>query len=398
MRPPLPGQESERPHGTYWLSPLMNDQYWSYVTAATYWLLILFWALILRYYAREYRALRRLSPLLGVLLAVIFIDGFRTLVESVYFGTWYTARTGLLPRHLHSVLAEPQFVVLPKLVNVAAAGVILVVMVRSWLPAIEVEIRRQREVERLYEELREAQAAKESLTRMLVHDMRTPLTNLLTGIRTKQILPDPEVQKELLSAASRGGERLLHMVNELLDVQRMQGGEMPLQRAAVALEQLVRDACDEVAELADERRVRLLSQVQPVNIQVDADLIRRVLVNLIANAIRYSPEGAAIRVGGTAEGTAVRVTVADEGPGIAAEHRERIFQPFYQVQAHTVGRAGHTGLGLAFCRLAVEAHGGTIGVDSEPGRGSTFWFRLPIKPVGEENDGVRMPAADPGGR
>jgi signal transduction histidine kinase len=361
----------------------VGDLYWSYVTAATYWLLIVFWAIILGYYAREYRQVRRLSPLLTVLIVVVFIDGTRSLVESIYFGIWYTARTGLIPRHLHSVLAEPQYVVIPKLLNLIAAGVILIVLVRTWLPNIEKEILRQKEVERLYEDLRRAEAAKESLTRMLVHDMRTPLTNLLTGLRTAQVLPDPEIRQELTDGALRGGERLLGMVNELLDVQRMRDGQMPLHRERVTPSSLVADVREEVQELAQDAGVTLREELAGATMGVDRDVMRRVLVNLVANAIRYSPRGGEIRITAVEEGSWLRLSVTDQGPGIAAEHRERIFQPFYQVPA--AGRTG-TGLGLAFCQLAVEAHGGTIGVESEPGQGSTFWVRLP---GGEVKDGVR---------
>ncbi len=112
--------------------------------------------------------------------------------------------------------------------------------------------------------------------------------------------------------------------------------------------------------------------------RADSELLRRILVNIIGNAIKFSPEGGAIRVSVRAEHRSVRVMVTDQGPGIPAEYHDKIFDKFGQVESRQTGRKYSTGLGLAFCKMAVEAQGGRIGLDSEIGAGSTFWFTLPI--------------------
>jgi signal transduction histidine kinase len=115
-----------------------------------------------------------------------------------------------------------------------------------------------------------------------------------------------------------------------------------------------------------------------VTAQVDRDLVSRVIQNLLANALKFTPARGSVRVTVVQGTDVVRVEVADSGPGIAPADRERIFEKFGQVSARAEGRQyASTGLGLAFCKLAVESHGGCIGVDSEEGEGSTFWFTLP---------------------
>jgi signal transduction histidine kinase len=355
----------------------MTDLHWSYITAGIYWLLVLCWAAIAYSCAREYPSFRRINPLVGVLVLIILVDGARTLVESVYFAIWYTGRTPLLPLSIHTQLSEPQILLLPKLVNLAAAALILVLLARRWLPNIQKELEHHRQVQRLYGELRMAEAARENLSRMLVHDMRVPLTNLLTGLRTAQTLEDPLARQEINEVAIRGGERLLHMINELLDTQRLEHGDLPLQRARVPAARIVEEALAEVSEIAGDRGVRLEQSASELAMDVDPSLLRRVLVNLLANAIRFSPPGGTVTISAVLAGGTACLSVTDQGPGVPEEERERIFEPFYQLDLPGAGRVG-SGLGLAFCRLAVDAHGGTIRIDPVPGAGSRFTVVLPV--------------------
>src|SRR3990172_10995454 len=112
----------------------MTNEQLIYWTAAVYWLLVVFWSAIVVFYLRQYWRLRKLSPLLQVLLIVVIIDGTRTLIESLYFGVWYTARTGLLPERLYRILAEPQYLVLPQMLTLLSALIIILVILRKWLP------------------------------------------------------------------------------------------------------------------------------------------------------------------------------------------------------------------------------------------------------------------------
>lgn len=374
----------------------MTDLHWSYLAAVVYWLLATCWLAIVIGYAREYRRLRQASPLFGALILVIWLDGARTLIESLYFGLSYTARTPLLPYRLHETLADPQWVLYPKLTALAAATAILVVMRRGWFPNLARELERQRELERVNRQLREAQAARDTLTRMLVHDMRTPLTNLLTGLRSARTLEDPETEREVLHMALRGGERLLRMVDELLDLQRLENGRMPIHLAAVPLTACFARVVEEVCELAEERQLHLVVSPpgKPV-VQADPELLHRTLVNLVANAVRHSPRGGTVLLGAAPAEEWVRLFVSDEGPGVPPALRERIFEPFFQAEeSGTALSRGHSGLGLAFCRLAAEAQGGRIGVEDAPGGGARFWLLLPAAPAASAEEAVPGSAAN----
>jgi signal transduction histidine kinase len=154
----------------------------------------------------------------------------------------------------------------------------------------------------------------------------------------------------------------------------MGAGEMKLQREPCDLDALTRAVLATTQPLPGNRTVTLDAPESCLTVTADVGLIRRVLQNLLSNALKYTPVGGDVRIVITPSHSEVRVAVTDTGPGIAPEYHQRIFEKFGQVEDRT-NRVG-TGLGLAFCKLAVEAHGGRIGVESEVGKGSTFWLAL----------------------
>jgi signal transduction histidine kinase len=168
---------------------------------------------------------------------------------------------------------------------------------------------------------------------------------------------------------------MLSMLGSILDVARMGAGEMKLRREPCDLGDLVRAVAAAAGPLPDGRTLTLDASGPSFALAADVGLVRRVIQNLLGNALRYTPAGGDVRVVVTPSDGEIRVAVIDTGPGIAPENQRRIFEKFGQVEERK-DRVG-TGLGLAFCKLAVEAHGGRIGVDSELGKGSTFWFTLP---------------------
>lgn len=222
---------------------------------------------------------------------------------------------------------------------------------------------------------------RDDLTHLIVHDLRTPLTSVLSGIKTLEVAGElSETQRELLTMAIRGGETLLGMINDLLDVSKMEGGSLPLTRTPTAPAALVEHACEQVRALAEERDLDLLVDVSPElpSVDVDQDLMIRTLVNLVGNACKYTPGGGSITVRASVDGSRhVMFEVTDTGVGIPEEAQERIFEKFGQVEDRRAGQRASTGLGLTLCKLAVEAHGGRIWVRSAPGEGSTFGFTVP---------------------
>jgi signal transduction histidine kinase len=243
--------------------------------------------------------------------------------------------------------------------------------------------RANRELEENYARLKELESLRDSLVHMVVHDLRTPLTSLTGGLQTLERLGElnPE-QREFLQIAVQGGETLLGMINDLLDISKLEDGSLPLDlselNAAEAAEQAVR----QVAPLAREKDLTLVAapSLPLPAIRADGDMLRRVLVNLLGNAVKFTPPGGTISLAVQPHGSdACLFSVSDTGEGIPEEAFDRIFEKFGQVESRKGGRRNSTGLGLTFCRMAVEAHGGRIWVESALGKGSTFYFTIPAR-------------------
>jgi signal transduction histidine kinase len=221
---------------------------------------------------------------------------------------------------------------------------------------------------------------KNDLVATVAHEFRTPLTSLRMAIHLcleQAVGPLTEKQSDLLYAARDDCERLQRIVDELLDLAKIQGGRIQLHRRRVAPRALVQEAADAQRSVAAERHVELTTDVAPAlpELDVDPERLQLVFANLLSNAIRHSPAGAAVRVRGTSANGTVRFEVSDQGPGIPDEQRNVIFEKFVQ----GAGSPGAAGLGLSIAREIVTAHGGQIGVDSQLGHGSTFWFTMPVE-------------------
>ena len=240
------------------------------------------------------------------------------------------------------------------------------------------ELRRQkRALQESYERLKELEHLRDNLTHMIVHDMRSPLTMILMSLGLLAATPPPEASdfSGILQTARQGAATLAGMVTQLLDISRLEASQMPLQKTECDLVKTVQSAIDSLGVSVEARHLRLLAPA-PVTALGDVDILRRIVNNLLGNALKFTPQDGEIAVSITRETAAARVAVTDNGPGITAEDHQKIFEKFGQAQAGK--EKGGSGLGLTFCKLAVEAHGGRIGVLSEVGQGSTFWFTLPL--------------------
>ncbi|MGQ9487069.1 MAG: sensor histidine kinase [Armatimonadota bacterium] len=221
----------------------------------------------------------------------------------------------------------------------------------------------------------------EELMHFIIHDLRAPLTNVLTGLQTLRQMRDgrmDESEQEMLDMALISSNRMLTLINSLLDLPRLEHRKMPVQTQEVSIDELVNNSLAIVALWASQNRVRIIYEADPeVNTVVaDTDITTRVLVNLLSNALKYSPPDSTItvRVRASDEGM-VTFSVTDEGPGIPPEWVEKVFDKYAQVEARKEGAS--TGLGLTFCQLAVEAQKGRIWIESEVGKGTTVLFTLP---------------------
>ena len=239
--------------------------------------------------------------------------------------------------------------------------------------------RQKKELQEGYERLQRLERLRDNLVHMIVHDMRSPLTVLQLTLETLgfHIPPGDAEAAALLSGAQAGAGSLAAMVTQVLEVSRLEAGQMPVNRTAGDLAEISRSVLGEFLPLAGRRSLRLTSS-GPVRAEFDAHLIRRALANLVHNAIKFTADHGEIRIDVGREGNAACLSVSDNGQGIDPEHHGRIFEKFGQAP-DPKNRTG-TGLGLAFCRLAAEAHGGRIGVTSAKGSGSTFSLTIPCLP------------------
>jgi two-component system phosphate regulon sensor histidine kinase PhoR len=232
-------------------------------------------------------------------------------------------------------------------------------------------------------ELRRLQRIRSEFIDNLSHELRTPLTTI--RLLTETLNQDLErgatparIEDKVKKIDVETGH-LVQMVNELLDLSRIEGGAARLHLEPVDLADLVRGALDRLRTFAERQQVSLASTIEPELPRVAGDLERldQLLVNLLHNAIKFSPPGAHVTVGAQAADGVVTVTVADEGMGIPAADLDRVFERFYKVDKARQRGMGGTGLGLSIARHIVEGHGGRIWVESEEGRGATFFFTLP---------------------
>jgi PAS domain S-box-containing protein len=239
-------------------------------------------------------------------------------------------------------------------------------------------IERRKEQEALYDKLKALDKVKNDLTNMIVHDLRTPLTSLLAGLQSLQV---SEEDKEILDISLLGGNTLLGMINNLLDISKMEEGSMSLEKTEFVLSNLVEGALTQVAWLADDKGLTLQTEIPPSIglILADVEKLKRVVVNLVGNAVKFTPAGGQVTVTALRDAVSNEITIGvrDTGEGVPKEAFGRIFEKFEQVSTRKAGKAMSTGLGLTFCKLVVEAHGGKIWVESEMGIGSTFFLTLP---------------------
>jgi signal transduction histidine kinase len=218
---------------------------------------------------------------------------------------------------------------------------------------------------------------RDDLTHMVVHDLRNPLSVIFGYLDLIESQPLADTTREFATLVRMSAEELRRMISAILDVSKIAAGEMALHCEPCDLALLIRSVLATTRPLQGNRTVTLDARDPSPSIMADSSLLRRVLQNLLSNALRYTPSGGAVRMSLTPSSSDVRVSVSDTGPGIAPENHQRIFDKFGQVE-DLCNRTG-TGLGLTFCKLAIEAHGGRIGVESVVGKGSTFWFTLPLQ-------------------
>ncbi|MBX9689104.1 MAG: PAS domain S-box protein [Candidatus Obscuribacterales bacterium] len=230
-------------------------------------------------------------------------------------------------------------------------------------------------------ERKQIERIKKQFLAMISSDLKTPLSSISASVSVliselKDTMPKMAVDK--LDMAKKNVLRLLGLVNDLLQITEMDTGNLEIRKENNNIEEVLRRSMQDVEAIADKQKVKLHLVSLPGDWYVDPNRIMQVLVNLLSNAIKFSPENGIVTLSAERQGDYVLCKVIDQGRGVPESHKSAIFEKFKQVEAADGKRKSGTGLGLPICKQIVEEHGGIIGVESSEGKGSTFWFRVPI--------------------
>ncbi|MCA9802240.1 MAG: CHASE3 domain-containing protein [Cyanobacteria bacterium HKST-UBA02] len=224
---------------------------------------------------------------------------------------------------------------------------------------------------------------------MVSHELRTPLTSikgslgLLAGGKGGELSAKAS---RLVSMGLRECDRLIRLINDILDIRKIEAGKMELSLKPLDASSLVHDTIEALSAYAQDHQVSLVDGSKRCpRINADRDRVVQVLTNLVSNAVKFSPEGSSVTLTSEKNDGMVRFSVTDEGPGISEQDQRKLFRKFQQINSGDDRPKGGTGLGLSICKALVEQHGGHIGLDSGAGQGTTFWFEMPLAEVESSN-------------
>jgi signal transduction histidine kinase len=232
----------------------------------------------------------------------------------------------------------------------------------------------------------ELEQLRDDMIKMLIHDLRSPLSGIMLGFDLLEFAFEDGNADEHTTTITRmrqAGGRLLEHVNTMLDISKLEAGKVTLDLAPCLLPDIIHSAITSLGPLVQRNNQNIMITIPPKLPALGADvrLLQRVFENLLGNALKFTPPKEEISIGAEyhAAANAIEVWVRDNGPGVPQEAHERIFEKYGQAQ--TQQRVAGNGLGLTFCKLVIEAHGGSIGVRNAPNGGSIFWFSLPTQPL-----------------
>ncbi|WP_181197835.1 sensor histidine kinase [Enhygromyxa salina] len=228
-------------------------------------------------------------------------------------------------------------------------------------------------------EIRRLETVRRDFVANVSHELRTPVSIIQANAETLLLggLDEPATARRFLDAVRRNAERLGQLISDLLDISRIEAGRYEIELEPLSLSSVARSVSCSVSETCRSRSVVFEVDIDPqLRVCADPRALEQVLVNLVENAVEYGPKGGTVELVAVEQDAAVRIEVRDEGPGIAPDHRSRVFERFYRVDPGRSRHMGGTGLGLAIVKNLSEAMGGEVGVEPRAPEGSCFWIRL----------------------
>jgi PAS domain S-box-containing protein len=228
---------------------------------------------------------------------------------------------------------------------------------------------------------KELEDLKQKIVSIVSHDLRSPLMSLQIKLESlaegeRGPLPAPVVAE--LQGAQNNIDRMVALANDLLDLQRLHAGNWVMRFRDRSILSILSESAESIQSLAESKGTRIILPAKDIIVTADGERISQVVVNFLGNAVKFSPKGKPIEITAKEINGQLEISISDYGPGISEADQKLLFERFQQGEQHD-SQAKGSGLGLAICKEIVEAHGGTLGVTSQLGRGSTFWFRIPLK-------------------
>lgn len=259
------------------------------------------------------------------------------------------------------------------------------------------DVRRAEELENQRAEADRANEAKSQFIANMSHEIRTPLNGVMGMAQLLMRTELDEIQTRHLDTLKTSGQALLDLIEDILDISKIEAGMVDVDREDFDVTQMVTSVSDMVSSLARGKGLDVSTAIDPdiiTWVSGDKKAIRQVLINIVGNAVKFTEEGSVSIAVRPFDDDRVEFAVTDTGPGIPADQLDRIFDRFAQVDDSKTRKHGGTGLGLAICRELIQLNGGELGVDSEYGQGTTFWFRLPLPPATTERDVGETPVVE----
>lgn len=375
--------------------------FFQYVTPVIYWLLIIIWAYIFVFYLTKIKALSNSDKLLRLLLIILAIDAFRSLFESIYFGAWFTSLSGIIPIGIYNMLTQPQNVFVPKIINLIAAIIILVLLVKKW---INTEIAQKKETSdlltkqnfELIEKNQKLQLAKihaeesdrlkSSFLANMSHEIRTPMNGI---IGFSNLLKEPDLTTEehhkYISIIEKSGLRMLNIIDDIVNISKIEAGLMELNIQSINLNEHINYIYTFFEHEVKSKGLKFESKMslsgEEAFLKTDHEKLLAVLINLVKNALKFTRSGS-IEFGYTHDDNHIYFYVKDTGIGIPKEKHNLVFERFVQADLNNKMPNEGTGLGLAISKAYIELLGGKITLKSNSenessNSGSTFSFNIP---------------------